>query len=400
MVSRVQYNVGPSTPLAERNRWHTRRAAQTVGVAISISPWGTAYAQDFFNTSFLRVTPDGSSAIRVGRAGKGPGEFSGMEAAGFIGDTLVIYDPQGQRLTFFRDDGTVARIEAWDARGLTPTKPPPPPRRYKVEAILDDGTVLSRESVGGRGPTDWTSLKTAFLPVPDVIYRFRRPALSESGKTIEIDSVMTLQEKENGFPIFDATSVVFSVDQPWLDGDLFVTSPDGRLSVRVSRMAPTAAKASYTIEGYRYGKRAFSRVIPYTARAITDDFVAEWTERTIGDDQSATLVRFATSNKRDPEQYKDIAVARTEFRKALYRPSFAPAVRNLVVGRDETIWLRREWSGTGSAEWEVRDWNGNQIAAITVPETTQIMAATRLVVWGLEKDEDGNPLIVRYVVRR
>jgi hypothetical protein len=362
----------------------------------TVGPSGALYAQDVFNGSFVKIAPDGTSANRIGRRGKGPGEFEATElVSGFVGDSFVVFDLQLKRLTYFLENGSVAKTLPYDLPRLAPY------HRYNVEAFLDDGTVLGHEEKFDQSGTDhhWENPKTAFAAVPAAIAFIARPSETSPGNVPPTDTLTIVKDQKNGFPLFGGATIVFSIDQPWYDGDLFTTSPDGRMSVRVGRGAPETTKGSYTLTGFRRGKKAFDLRIPYTARPVDDALVNQWAEQTIGETQAETLVRFAKGHSPDPDKYKDVAAAREVFSGALYRPRFTPAVRSVVVGRDETIWIRREWRNAKTASWDVRDWSGKQIAAIDIPESLQMMAATRTAVWGVEKDADGNTIIVRYPVR-
>ncbi len=67
---------------------------------------GNAYVMQILPSVIKAFGPDGTWQRDIGRAGDGPGEFrDGMLA--LRGDTLVIQDPNNQRLTLYRTDGTL-----------------------------------------------------------------------------------------------------------------------------------------------------------------------------------------------------------------------------------------------------------------------------------------------------
>jgi hypothetical protein len=63
---------------------------------------------DRITTRFLVYRADGSFDRQLGRSGSGPGEFRSARILGLFGDTLVIYDYQGARVTRMTSAGELA----------------------------------------------------------------------------------------------------------------------------------------------------------------------------------------------------------------------------------------------------------------------------------------------------
>ena len=84
--------------------------------SFAISPAGIIVVDD--GERHLRViAPDGSLLRTIGRAGEGPGEFSGPLQLGWLHDTLVVVDPGLARVTLFR-------AITGDLLATVPTVPP------------------------------------------------------------------------------------------------------------------------------------------------------------------------------------------------------------------------------------------------------------------------------------
>jgi hypothetical protein len=90
------------------------------------------------------------------------------------------------------------------------------------------------------------------------------------------------------------------------------------------------------------------------------------------------------------------AALRRQLRERLYRPRFLPPVTALVLGRDGTIWLRREELGRSMAWWHVLDARGRIIGRAWVPASLDVRYADRTQLWAVELDENDVPTLVRF----
>jgi hypothetical protein len=74
-------------------------------------------------------------------------------------------------------------------------------------------------------------------------------------------------------------------------------------------------------------------------------------------------------------------------------------VREVVVGTDNSVWLKRE-QGEKATRWDVLDGNGRFHGWVLLPENFAMKAALLTTVWGVETGEDGEESLVRYRVTK
>lgn len=309
--------------------------------------------------------PDGSPLSSLGRRGDGPGEFRVPLQSGWLGDTLWVADPSGHRVTLFRDRILVGGFR-FSGPELGPEFNPPSP-----VAVLEDGALLfgavPRSGGDGRRAVE--------------VGAALRAAIDGSNSR----AVAMLRFTE--FPAVASprgSSLVVSY-QPFDDRTLIRVSPEGGLIVVVDRPVATGRRAAaFTIVGLSaQGDTLFHRRIDYRPIGLTREIV----------DRVVDL-----PDERLAERFPSRDAALKAIRSALLLPDFLPPISDLAVGRDQSIWLRREDLGSGSVEWLVLDKNGNAVGQLAAPRGTKILQAAPEHVWAVEEDELGVPYIVRYRV--
>jgi hypothetical protein len=78
-------------------------------------------------------------------------------------------------------------------------------------------------------------------------------------------------------------------------------------------------------------------------------------------------------------------------RAALNLPEFEPPVSRLLIGRDNSIWLRREHLGGGEVVWNVLDDVGNPVAIARTDADITLFQMDRDAAWGVETDDLAYP---------
>ena len=81
-------------------------------------------------------------------------------------------------------------------------------------------------------------------------------------------------------------------------------------------------------------------------------------------------------------------VARTELQRVLLRPRLLPVIADALLGRDGTIWLRKESGGSEEAEWLVLTPAGRQFGIVKLPASTRILDVSATGALGVTRDED------------
>ncbi len=87
-------------------------------------------------------------------------------------------------------------------------------------------------------------------------------------------------------------------------------------------------------------------------------------------------------------------------RDVLYQPDFLPPVTGAVIGRDGTVWIKRESIPGDSIAWNVIDELGNMVGVLTLPKNLRVRQVQRDLVWAVELDEFDVPYVVRFRVER
>jgi hypothetical protein len=115
--------------------------------AMALGDDGSVYALQRAPATIKVFGPDGSYRRSVGREGDGPGEIRGGMLA-IRGDTLVLQDPNGHRLTFLKTDGTFIRTVQSTCCYWTNTL-----------TIDSAGRIWSPGSVGKDGKSGWVRFR-------------------------------------------------------------------------------------------------------------------------------------------------------------------------------------------------------------------------------------------------
>jgi hypothetical protein len=304
-------------------------------------------------------SPAGRYVRTMGKEGSGPGELRYVGQIGFRGDTLWVSDLVQSRITMFSPTGSVENtftITGPMVEGLSigPTRP---------IAMASDGSVVG-EVVVQEGSQILTTPLVRMDRSGELINTF-----GAQQRTPRWD----IREEKDG----RSTGVITS--SPVRDGGLWRLAPDNGGVVMVHRPAPTSgAQSSFRVQRFSADGTAVLDVsIPYTPREIpagTRDSLSV----SLGDGV--------------PKSVND------EYVRRIRSIRYDVPVTSALVGRDGTIWLRREALGLRNVQWLILDPQGRQIGQITTPVGLTILEAERGQVWGVITDELEVPYVVRYTV--
>ena len=107
---------------------------------------------------------------------------------------------------------------------------------------------------------------------------------------------------------------------------------------------------------------------------------------------------FEFLGRRDPEM--SIASLEADLREATYSPDYLPAVREMVVADDGSIWLQRFSPSEDGIVWWVLGKDGEPLATAVTPEGIRVLLISGDALWGVETDEFDVDYIVRYDIVR
>jgi hypothetical protein len=246
-----------------------------------------------------------------------------------------------------------------------------------IWAVIGDGTYVTQTSVYG---DSLTLLRTIWLRVAPVGSEppFRARVLD----TLADLNVADRTRAVGVIPLERGSSYFL---QPFNDERLFALSPDGRLSVTITRETTRATNATYVIEGRPVGGAKFRISVPYEARTLAPRDVERAWER-------------AEAHHHLTRDFRTDSAARSAFERVLYRPVHVPAVRAVLIGSDHTIWVQREDADV-TARWDVFDGRGKQLGWAELPDGARVKAVTRDGAWGVESYVDEMEQVVKYRIK-
>jgi len=303
--------------------------------------------------------PTGAFTHVVGREGGGPGEFMRLHRIGLIGDTVWMSDVNLRRTTLYGLDGVVIKTPAWETvTGASGEG------RNIVEGLFADGTAWGEH--GGHS----IRVMRGGPELPKTILR-----MSRTGRTL--DTIAIVPTSHTMFSVVDGPSTAFG-DQVFPDGALVIgVSSLSRLYV-VGRAAATSARAAnISLVALRStGDTLWQRDLRYAPRRL---------EKTVVDSVIRKLQRSgATADA---------------LRRLLFIPDFLPPVTSGFATEDGTLWLRRE-EGRATVEYWILTPDGKLTATVSVPQSLALTAARGAQVWGVEKNADDVPVVVRFRIIR
>ena len=342
---------------------------------IAISPSGEAYIMDGLPPRVFVYDESGRLRHRFGRQGEGPGEFQSPEEMGFLADTLWVADRGLMRITLFDPSGAVIEtILLGVDEGASNVVP---------STLLSDGSALGSmfESPPAR-KIDWSALRSAVVRV------------SRGGVVAD-----TLELLRVGPLWIESEAGSYYMYQPLNDSPWWVPVPGGEGIVVVD--GPAASRDTDTTVDVLWigvGGARLRRTIPYQPVPVPASFRDSIREEGISKIAGARGYSAATgepvasgSSRSDAEKLID---------EQLFQPRFFPPVTGILVGRDGTVWLRREETTEGDMKWEAVNREGTEWGSVPVPRNLRLVAVEGDRVWGVLTDEIGDFQLVRYRVER
>lgn len=314
---------------------------------------------------------EGDPVGTIGGPGQGPGEFDSPGAMAFREDTLWVLDYGTYRFSLFGPDGELLRDFRVPVDLGTPDRSEFPPR---PRGLLSDGTILgsppafSRLVVSGELTESWYGRLGPEGRVLDTLARYSL-----------VNTVFGLNDPDHDPPRWGVYR-----DQAFSDAEIVQVSEHAPELVRLKR--PAAGDGGPT--GFRVvklgleGDTLFHREVRYDPVPLDPAVV---------DSVAADFAGWLAESERLAE-----GRARRLARESLYAPPFHPPVSQVVLGRDGSVWLRREDTGEDRIDWLVLGPAGELEGVASLPKGLRVLEADRRTAWGMERDELDVPYIVRY----
>lgn len=307
---------------------------------------------------------NGDFGHTIGRSGQGPGEFSQLGRIGWLGDTLWTLDVVGRRvhlwdrsLEYVRTTSLVAQDPPSGAGAVFPGPP------------LADGTFLGIPVM----VDDRDDVPVLRLSESGVIEGVLVHA-SNWGRTFQV---------ELGTEPFPTATVA----NPWADFPLWLNSADGQSIVLVQRrVAADATEGAIRIVRVNLdGDTIVDQPLTYRPEPV--------------DQRSADgVIRRMAVGLAESRSLPTAQVERA-IRDALTPPRFSPAVRELVVGRDGTIWLNWGSAVADSVDWQMLDEAAGHVGRVRLPADFDLHGGEVDRVWGVSRGEFDVPFVHVYELR-
>jgi hypothetical protein len=323
----------------------------------------------------LVIGRDGAVLTAVGRSGEGPGEFIMPYRVGFGADEFWVRDRQ--RFSFFDYSGALRRtvtppVASIDYQGF----------RVRLEALLSDSVFIGTPQIPARVEIGEHIEYEPLLKVtaPGIGGKARMDTIAWTYIGTQTLAVRNPQRSSVG-PLFGP--------QPFSDSDLYKIVPERGEVVIVRRQE---AGVVFFVRIAANGDTLAVRRLEYERRRVGPEMVERETER---------LTRVAMKFRAlGAPSYSE---AREWVADALYVPEYLPAVAEMRVGGDGTLWLRRSDSGEATVPqvWDAYDgWSGAHIRSVELPREFRFLAVSGDDIWGVRTDTLDVPyLVLRRLVR-
>jgi hypothetical protein len=340
-------------------------SVMTAASAIVVGPDGSLYSA-YPAESVIRIHDrNGMLRRQLGRAGRGPGEFSALRRIGIVGDTLWAIDLDNYRLTLFDLEGRYRSDRLIQALTEQPSHVVP-------ETLLAGGIVLGIVSASAADVAEGKVTTTAYVRLrPD--------------GTI-VDTVAVLDVRNTRMQVSVEGTTVAYLPQPFSDADLLTVSHDAGAAFRVNRSIRSEGEIRVICVNAS-GDTVFARTFGIAERTVT---------AAAADSAARALATLLRAGPRMAAMTLDRAAALV--RDQMYVPRLAPPVVALVAGRDGSLWMQHAQAVQDSTSWSIVSASGRALGTVRLPRRLTPMAVDQFHVWGVELDTIDVPFIVQYTV--
>ncbi len=320
-------------------------------------PRGLIAAGDYSSRSILVFDERGRLISRFGKSGRAPGEFQHLASIGFHGDSVWGADPVSQRVTLFAlKDGGV--------RTYSPTLNPNPRLvRMRPIGLLANGSVFA---VTTPPPGLLADRATHYLSV------------SSSGSTADtlLSSITPAFWRLPGTR--EQLAGQAQLSQPFLPATRFRVSSNGAFIVSAVARGESRGKSSLVDVHLRSttGQHVFRRTLTIQAGRVPPSSI----------DSVLVVARMI----------RPIKVA--ELRKTLIVPEIMPPLARVYVSSSGSVVLQLQPGGP-TIRYVALNARGDSVGTFTLPRSFEARLAVEGALWGVERDEDDVPTIVRYRYR-
>jgi hypothetical protein len=331
-----------------------------VGVIVAARDGGVVVAVPH-DEQIAVIGPNGKIVQKIGGAGSGKGQFTGLGALGWVGDTLWAADNELKRITLFSPAGFgVARVVPAVTAAIHGPSGDVEPfplalRPGALVALYPNGSGLYNALIGAGSvvPADW-----------------HRPSGGGPGILLRADAAGRYRQL---IEWLDPTFCSPGVPTLFCPRLLSSVSADG--GVVADAYAPTAgADSGAMIVTVRdgNGRVLYTRRYPMQLTALTSR------------DADSLMRRYAVPGK--------ASGSAGAFHPTIYAP-----LQAIIATRDSSVWIGERTTAAGT-RWLLLDAIGKLRGAVLLPPGVRLRAADRGALWATEGDGTPQPHLIRYVV--
>jgi hypothetical protein len=277
----------------------------------------------------------------LGRPGRGPGEYLRPGTAGWLGDSLWIWDPALLRLTWLNLQGQFLGSQA--------------SAQFGAIIPLRSGHWYRFEPAGLNDTTAQVWLLQPNHTTARLVAAYAWPKVPE----LKIPSGGGFIVGMQPFGSYGIAKMDPSTE------DLLIFEPRGQTGIRFRRLRSNGAVV-------------VDRIVPLPTQPMTtahfEAAVSRWMEG--GGPQLRAL---------PPEI----------IRRALYKPAVLPIIRGVIVATDGTVWLKAGPESSHLTTWVVLSSDGRSLRRLTGPAGLQLLAVDGGHALGAQTTEDGMVALVR-----
>jgi hypothetical protein len=348
---------------------------------VEVDEQGRLYVLDRGEHEVRVFDAQGQSVNRFGRQGEGPGELLFPSGFGLFGDTLWVRNGNGHRITFFMMDGELHHTLSIQERV-----------NVAEEGALPVYAVLGEAASGALAyPHHVFPISVDAAESFDDSVQVRRVRFGSAGEVIEIGGLESVFPRFPGIQI-QVQGLSFPVQtKRFPDSPIRFGDPDA--PVVVYRSAPNHGDAGvltlvWLDDTGNIARRATYGFDPVPVSASTSDSLLHVMAQAHEDNLGNIFGRAPTAARIQQVLEETVEV-----------PPFLPPVTDAHLGRDGSIWLRRE-SLRDPVPWTVLGSEGAPLGEIFLPVDAEVQLATLEEVWVVVRDDLGVPYVVRYEVER
>lgn len=307
-------------------------------------PSGDVAVLSWDDKKILLFDSAGRLVRSIGRQGAGPGEFTSPSALGRIGDTLWVWDRTLARITLISARGTLVRTVPAREPGHAVPLADGSIAVWRVASpgtrLRQSDTVVIRRYAGVQQPMEVFRARVTYrtLSVPG------GQGSIVGGQPFDDNLLISAAFDGSGFAIVDRTLSTSS-------------GKNSLIVLRISERGDTTWRAKLTFRAVNVSKADVDAVID--------------------------RLQPPGNTPRDPG-------LAARLRRALYVPDYFPSASGVIVGRDGSVWLRREdRPASQSIRWSVLTPSGKPDFEIDLGKELTPFAPDGQVIWALESAQDG-----------